>query len=317
MSATQHRLLRGGAGGAGGGVGVVPTASGVEWTSGTRCQRDSEVLALDDAQMAASSGAVGTYSTGCSGSWTPCRAEPSGLDRRSLSGLAGRVDGRGCFVPRSWARPPRELQRGLGRLSRHPDLATCPRAVGSLPTPLPCYFSAPRFSETLSSFSMELRHQINFLIPSHVPQTSNLRHWNVLTVLKLYTPLARSRGRASSTPYRVTKQDMRSHCSQGHRPSTPIPARGQTQASKLRRGAPRRAEWPSAARLLAEGGTIQRRTRVSLHPPNTALRGVVSPLPAVSHGSWACGRQVLCRLHWAPLHSLPVAVRGPKPLSPL
>lgn len=276
------------------------TASGVGWTSGTRCQRDSEVLALDDAQIAASSGAVGTYSTGCSGSRTPCRVEPSGLDRRSLSGLAGRVDGRGCFVPWSWARPPREMQRGLGRLSWHPDLATCPRAVGSLPTPLPCYFSAPRFSETLSSFSMELRHQINFLIPSHVPQTSNLRHWNVLTVLKLYTPLARSRGRASSTPYRVTKQDMRSHCSQGHRPSTPIPARGQTQASKLRRGAPRRAEWPSAARLLAEGGDDP-----ASHP------GLPSP---PKHRPSRCGLPASCR--FARLLGLREAGSLPTPLGP-
>lgn len=39
--------------------------------------------------------------------------------------------------------PPRELQRALGQLSQHPDPATGPRAVGSLPTPLPCYYAAP------------------------------------------------------------------------------------------------------------------------------------------------------------------------------
>lgn len=64
-----------------------------------------------------------------------------------------------------------EAIRGL--LSWHPDLAGCPGPSGcSLLTPLPSYFKASLFSETLASFSMKLSHQINFLTPFLVPPKS-------------------------------------------------------------------------------------------------------------------------------------------------
>lgn len=87
--------------------------------------------------------------------------------RARLVGWSSHVNWRRCFMPGGWGRPSGSL------LSWHPDLAGCPGPSGcSLLAPLPSYFKASLFSETLASFSMKLSHQVNFLTPFLVPPKS-------------------------------------------------------------------------------------------------------------------------------------------------
>lgn len=220
-----------------------------------------------------------------------------------------------------------------GPLSRHPDPAACPRAVGFSAHPTPLLVRGPSilrdtrffFHETLSP--SQLPHPIprspkvqpSSLECTHCSQTTRPRSDLKDTPLP---PLLSCHRTGHEEPLLSRSQAV--HPDSSQRPDTGLQVKTWRPQEGCGRGPDGQSGrlQPDPQRPLETAGQLRGgRSSVApeppFHSPNTALRGVVFPHPAVSHGFSACGRQVLSRIHWVLLHSLPVAVRVPKPLSPL